>query len=358
MSTSTIAAAQEALDARARALGEILGADGPALLRERAEILGVEPQGTVSAGGTCRLLPARDGRWVAINLARRSDTELLAAWMSRAWDGPAWDAVADALTTMDAEPAVERAQLLGIPAAVAVAPPQTSIEPDVDTHDPVGRLDGVRVLDLSAMWAGPLCARLLGDLGATVTKVELRGRPDGARAGPPAFWRALNGEKEELVVDDATHLDAFLDGADVVVTSARARAIDQLGLDLPRRVDERGLVWAAITGYGLVGPWRERVAFGDDAAVAGGLAVAAGGPKSPVFVGDAPADPLTGLAAAVAAARAVSTRQGTIADLALRDVVADAIAPLYHRSSAREPAVDEPDTSGSNASREVARCRG
>lgn len=351
MLASPVADAQRVLDEHARALGRVIGVDGPALLRERAEILGIEPCATVSAGGTCRLLPARDGRWVAMNLARRSDIDLLAAWMSSTWDGPVWDAVERALRTMDAEPAVERAQLLGIPTALAVPPPLPPAPPaaEADARSATAtrldgtRLDGVRVLDLSALWAGPLCARLLGGLGATVTKVELAGRPDGARAGPPAFWRALNGHKEERVVE-ATELGALLDEADVVVTSARARAIEQLGLDLTRRVGERGLVWVAITGYGLTGAWRDRVAFGDDASVAGGLAVAAGGIDAPVFVGDAPADPLTGLTAAVAAARAVTTGQGTLIDAALRDVVADATSSQYHRTTTSDPSTRRPST--------------
>jgi hypothetical protein len=337
MRPPTVAAAQAVLDARARTLGDAVGADGPALLRERAELLGVEPQGTISAGGTCRLLPARDGRWVAMNLARRSDTDLLAAWMGADWDGPVWDAVERALAGMTADHAADRAQLLGIPAAVAVAAPPTpdqatpdQLPPDQPQADQMAsRLDGTRVLDLSAMWAGPLCARLLGDLGATVTKVELRGRPDGARAGPPAFWRALNGAKRERIVDTAAELGALVDDADVVITSARARALEQLGLDLAHHVYERALVWVAITGYGIGGAWRDRVAFGDDAAVAGGLAVAAGGLDAPVFVGDAPADPLAGLAAAGRARRAVAAARGSIIDVALRDVVAGAIASQY-----------------------------
>ena len=145
------------------------------------------------------MLRAGDGRWVALNLARRADIELLGAWMGRDWDEPVWDAVADALGAMPAEGAVERAQLLGIPAAVAVPAP-----------DPVpqqwgsGRsadLGGIRVVDLSALWAGPLCTRLLGELGATVVKVEHVQRPDGARAGPPEFWNLLNGAKESLMLD-------------------------------------------------------------------------------------------------------------------------------------------------------------
>ena len=180
------------------------------------------------------------------------------------------------------------------------------------------------MLDCSALWAGPLCARLLADGGAQVSKVELVGRPDGARAGHPEFWRRLNGDKREVTVErDA--LPGLLEGVDVVVTSARPRAIEHLGLDLARRVHDDGLLWISITGYGFESEWRDRVAFGDDAAVAGGLAVAAGGPDAPVFVGDAPADPLAGLHAACAALHLVDEGSGGIVDVSLRDAVAQAV---------------------------------
>jgi len=302
----------------------MLGVDGPALLRERVEILGISAEGTVSAGGTCRLLRSRDGRWVAINLARRADVELLAAWMGREWEGPPWDAVASHLATVDAEPAVERAQLLGIPAAVAVASPR---EPHPARITPGGgrrRRGAPVVLDCSALWAGPLCGRVLAERGAHVRKVELAGRPDGARRGPPELWRRLNGAKEELTIspDD---LPALVDDADVVVTAARPRAIEPLGLGLASRVRDDGLVWVSITGYGYDGSWRDRVAFGDDAAAAGGLAVEAGGREAPVFVGDAPADPIAGLHAAVAASACLDERRGAFIDVSMCDGVAAAL---------------------------------
>jgi crotonobetainyl-CoA:carnitine CoA-transferase CaiB-like acyl-CoA transferase len=297
---------------------------------ERAEILGIAPQGVVSAGGTCRLLPARDGRWVALNLARRADTDLLAAWMGRAWDGAVWDVVAEHLLATDAEDAVERAQLLGVPAAVATDPPSeaATIRPVRMVREAAGRGRGEPVVvDLSALWAGPLCARLLGERGARVRKVEFAGRPDGARAGPPEFWDRLNGGKEDVVLDRSGSgsdgqgaLGALLDDADVVVTAARPRAVAGLGLGLDRRVRDRGLVWVSITGYGFSGAWSDRVAF------AGGLAVAAGGRDAPVFVGDAVADPLAGMHAAVAAIDCLEDGVGAVVDVSMRDCVGHALA--------------------------------
>lgn len=327
---------EAAIDASATRLGAELGVDGAALVRERQVLLGIEPAGVVSAGGTCRLLRGSD-RWFALNLARTDDVDAVAAWMAREWEPPVWDAVTEAAAAMPAQAAVERAQLLGIPAAVAIAPEEyegTSVV--VDADEAAGR--GARgvpplVVDLSALWAGPLCAKLLGiALDARVVKVEHLARPDGARAGPPAFWRSLNGGKEERHLDFTTatgraELAELLAAARVIVTAARPRALAHLGLD-PAHHAGRGAVWVSITGYGSTGPRADWVAFGDDAAVAGGAAVAAGGPDAPVFVGDAVADPLAGLAAAVVARRLVRSRRAGIVDVAMAGVVNRALRIL------------------------------
>ncbi len=336
ISCSAYAGAEAALDAAADRLGARLGVDGPGILRERSAILGIAPQGTVSAGGSARLLLAGDGTWVAVNLARRSDVDLLAAWVEHDWDGAPWDVVAAHLRAADSTPAVERAQLLGIPAARAVAAPEPGRATPVRVRGAVrrtraGRSRAPLVIDLSALWAGPLCTHLLRLHGARVVKVELAGRPDGARRGDPRFWEHLNAGKELVTLDradtdQAAALEALLDAADVVVTGARPRAVQQLGLDLERRVRAHGLIWASITGYGYAGAWHERVAFGDDAAVAGGLAVAAGGLHAPVFVGDAPADPLAGLHAAGAVLECLEQQRGAFLDASMCAAVGDAVA--------------------------------
>lgn len=283
----------------------------------------------MSAGGSCHLVKADDG-WFAMNLARADDRDAVAAWMGREWDGPLWDGVADAAASMSATDAVDRAQLLGIPAAVAIAP-EEFMGPTVSVDDEGGgRWTGAEprplVVDLSALWAGPLCARLVGaGLDARVVKVEHVARPDGARSGPPAFWRSLNGHKEERHLDFSTatgraELADLLSRARVVVSAARPRALAQLGLD-PAEHAARGAVWVSITGYGRAGLHADWVAFGDDAAVAGGVAVAAGGPDAPVFAGDAVADPLSGLAGAVVAVRLVKARRAGVVDVAMAGVV-------------------------------------
>jgi hypothetical protein len=331
---TTAQAVEAALDAAARVHATPLGADGPARLRERMEILGIAPAGPASAGGTCRLLPAADGRWVAVNLARRDDVELLAAWMGHDWDGPVWDAVAGALAGTDAVAAVDRAQLLGIPAAVAVAPGEYVGAPAVTVVPVPGEAPpaGAPVVDLSSLWAGPLCAGLVGDaLSRPVLKVESAQRPDGARRGAPEFWARLNGGKDEVTVDlDSAagrgRLHELVHGAAVVVAASRPRAFVHLGID-PVEVARGGTVWVSITGYGWSGPDQDRVAFGDDAAVAGGAAVAAGGSEGPVFVLDAVADPLSGLAAARTAVETVERAgAGAFVDVCMAGAVNGALA--------------------------------
>jgi len=258
------------------------------------------------------------------------------AWIGRDLDEPVWDAVTAHAATITAAEGVALAQLLGVPAAVTVAPEEfEGPSVVVDAHDvPVGspRDPIPTVVDLSALWAGPLCARLVGAaLGARVLKVEHIGRPDGARAGPPAFWRSLNSAKEERHLDLGTttgraELTAVLAQAKVIVSAARPRALAHLGLD-PAAYSARGAVWVSITGYGLTGDRADWVAFGDDAAVAGGLAVVGGTYEAPEFVGDAVADPLAGLAAAVVAVRLARARRAGVVDVSMAGVVNRAVFP-------------------------------
>ena len=106
----------------------------------------------------------------------------------------------------------------------------------------------------------------------------------------------------------------------MVIEGSRPRALTRLGIDPHEIVAAHpGAVWVAITAYGRTGPRRQWVGFGDDAAAAGGL-VQWGADGTPGFVGDAVADPLTGLVAAALVARAVRDGGGVVIDLALREV--------------------------------------
>ncbi|MDT5126655.1 MAG: hypothetical protein QOH54_2299, partial [Mycobacterium sp.] len=179
------------------------------------------------------------------------------------------------------------------------------------------------VADMSSMWAGPRCAQILAWAGATVVKVESKVRPDGTRLGPTAFFGWMNGGKLSYAADfdDPSSLRALLAAADVVITSSRPAALARRGLgpgDVPAR---DGRVWLRITGHGADGDLGNLVAFGDDAAVAGGLVGRSA--DGPVFCADAVADPLTGLHAALAVAESLARGGGELIDVAMAAVAAN-----------------------------------
>ena len=327
---------------RAR-MSELQTIAGHALLGERAAIAKLSRRGTVSPGGACHLLRCQDG-WIAVNLARADDVALLPAWLEdggfdpRASLASAREAVERAVRTRSVGALVERAAMLGLPvaeAAESVAPPDSPIRIAARGARSERRRDAAPVVvDLSALWAGPLCAHLLELAGARVIKIESTRRPDGARRGPVEFYDLLNAGKESVALDFESlegrrALGAFIERADIVVESSRSRALAALGLDAREFVERTpGLVWASITGYGLRPPDCDRVAFGDAAGAAAGLAMALAAQTDgvPVFCGDAIADPLAGLHAAVAALASWHSGEARLVEITLRDVAAHASA--------------------------------
>jgi crotonobetainyl-CoA:carnitine CoA-transferase CaiB-like acyl-CoA transferase len=183
-------------------------------------------------------------------------------------------------------------------------------------------LRGLLVADLSAMWAGPLCGQLLARVGATVVKVESITRPDGARSGPPAFFNWMNSGKLSYVADfdEPSGLLKLLEAADVVIESSRPSALSLRGLGPADVTSRDGRVWLRVTGHGTEGERANWVAFGDDAAVSGGLV--GGIDSAPAFCGDAIADPLTGLHAAVAVAASLRRGGGDLIEMSMAAVAA------------------------------------
>ena len=303
--------------------------DGAALLGERGAYLGLRRRGPISPGGSCHLLRAADG-WIAVNLPRPDDRALLPAWMEEEDEetGPEpWRLVASHVAKRRVVDLAARARLLGL--AVAQAGPPRGVAPPwfrVAARGAWRKRSRPLVLDLSALWAGPLCGRLLGLAGARVVKVECVRRPDGARYGSARFYEALNAEKESVALDLRTPrgvgcLRRLLQHADVVIENARPRALAQLDIDAGMFADE-GLVWVSITGYGRREPEAHWTAYGDDAAAASGLAAATGDPDAPLFCGDAIADPLAGIHAALAALAQWRSGEGALLEISLRDVTA------------------------------------
>jgi hypothetical protein len=328
------------------AAGAELGiADAAALLGERAAIYGFTRHGRVSCGGGARLLRARDA-WVAVALPRPVDRDAIPAWLGiDPPGGDPWPPVAAAVADAEARPLAAQARLLEVPCTVLGEHPAAPA-PTVATHVASGPSPpgDPLVVDLSALWAGPLCAQLLGP---DVVKVEDPRRPDGSRHAPAALLDVLNGGKRSVAIhlgsaDGRRDLARLLRAADVIVSSSRPRAFEALGVDVDAVLAASPTVWVAVTAHGWHGAGRDRVGFGDDAAVAGGLV--APGPR---FASDAVADPLTGVLAAHAARAALVQGGSWLIDAPLAraaayaqslaappDAAADAAPPRARRPAA------------------------
>ena len=304
--------------------------DGARLLSERAAFTGHRRRGAVSAGGACRLLPTADG-WAAVSCARPDDVALLGALAGEDPGEDPWPAVTRWLRGHTGADLAQRAAMLGVAAAPvgcgAVAPAAVRPGAPGQPHSPGAPrpLEGLLLADFSALWAGPLCARLLGLAGARVVKVETPWRPDGARRGNAAFYRLLHAGHRCVVLDPRTSggrdaMAALVHAADIVIESSRPRALARFGLDAEAAA-AAGTTWVSITAHGRAS---DRVGFGDDVAAGSGL-VARDPDGSPLFCGDAIADPLTGLTAAVLAACAPAG--GALLDISMSDVAAAALGP-------------------------------
>jgi len=194
-----------------------------------------------------------------------------------------------------------------------------------------GALDGLRVIDLTRVVAGPLCAQMLGDLGADVAKVERRGDGDDLRAlGPPfvqgsedsTYFVSLNRNKRSVSVDfakpeGAAILKRMAAQADVLIENFRPGTLARYGLgyeDL-RAVNPR-LIYCSVTGFGQSGPYAGRSGYDFVAQAMAGLmevtgeadGMPGGGPQR---VGVPVADMFTGFAATVSILAALRHRDAT-----------------------------------------------
>lgn len=294
--------------------GRAFGVDPYALLRRD---LRLQLPNRWSSNRCCQLVETADG-WIAVNLAREDDGDAVPAWLETEAGPDPWHLVQELAGGRATADWLDRAALLGLP--VAAVGEATEQQPSL--LKPVNSVSSSSVVDLSALWAGPLCGGLLAEVGFAVTKIEDPNRPDPTSGATPEHHRRLNGRKRLITMplNDIGLLEAIAD-ARVLITSARPQALARLGLT-PDNLFERNpsLVWVAITAHGFHGDAAIRVGFGDDCAAAGGLVGSDDG--APRFLGDALADPLTGLRAARLALAAVTEGQAGIIDVALAPTAA------------------------------------
>lgn len=207
-------------------------------------------------------------------------------------------------------------------------------------------LEGIVVLDLSRILAGPYCTMMLGDLGAEVIKVERPGTGDDTRTwGPPfaggesAYYLSVNRNKRSLTLN-LTHPEGKRIGrelarkSDALVENFSPGVAEKLGMgwDELRRINPR-LIYCSITGYGPDGPYRDRTGYDMVVSAVGGLMGITGEEAGgPVKVGVAITDVTTGIMAQGAIVTALFHREktglGQKIDLSLLETQVAALANI------------------------------
>ena len=226
--------------------------------------------------------------------------------------------------------------------------PWQASKPERDPATPAGPLEGVRIVDLTAFWAGPAATHLLAAFGAEVIKVESIQRPDGIRYSGAMrkdvddWWEygwvfhAMNTNKRSVTLDLGSEegrrlFTKLAAGADVVIENFSPRVMDHFGLtaDVLLKVNPQ-LVVARMPAFGLDGPWRERVGFAPTMEQIAGLAWVTGLPDAPPVAPRGACDPLAGVHAAFAVLAALNfaerTGSGQQVELPMLETVLNATA--------------------------------
>lgn len=221
---------------------------------------------------------------------------------------------------------------------------ESDTEPELDGLP----LAGVRIVDLTAFWAGPAATHLLAAFGADVVKIESVQRPDGIRysggmrTDVDDWWEygwvfhAMNTNKRSVTLDLGSEqgrrlFTELVSGADVVIENFSPRVMEQFGLtdDVLREVNPK-LVFARMPAFGVEGPWRERVGFAPTMEQIAGLAWVTGLPDAPPVTPRGACDPLAGVHAAFAVLAALNfaerTGTGQLVELPMLETVLNATA--------------------------------
>lgn len=228
------------------------------------------------------------------------------------------------------------------PAASSIAPDDFGISPTATSAG------GAHVVDLTSMWAGPLCTELLGRSGADVHKVSSAARPDGLVGTP--MYDELNAHKTAVDLDlrfpaGRQSLDELLGSADLLVTSLSPRALANLEL-LPSQLCARHprLRTLAITAFEPDSPERDWIAYGTGVHAVSGLGWLGDEPQAPAY---SYPDPLAGLKAA----RVAADQLAGAAPQHTRVSLAGAVAPLASRAFCSSAAAFAAPAAGSDGDR-------
>lgn len=207
----------------------------------------------------------------------------------------------------------------------ASTPPPAVERGGDDSRSPARPFEGLRIVDLTAFWAGPVVTSFFADLGADVIKVESTKRPDGMRfvgaTGNQPLWEwsevfhGVNPGKRSITLDlDAEEgramLGRLLESADVLAENASVRVLENFGLGFEKlHARYPRLILLRMPAWGLEGPWRDRPGFAANIEQAAGIAWMTGYPELP-FVPQC-CDPIGGIHAAFGLMAALEMRRRT-----------------------------------------------
>lgn len=205
-----------------------------------------------------------------------------------------------------------------------------------------GPLSGVTVLDVTRVVAGPYCAMMLADLGATVIKIENPKDPDYTRTFPPlidegeerasAFYAQYNRNKQGLSIDLRSEegkalFKRLVRKADILIENFRPGVMDRLGLGYEvLKLENPRLVYAAISGFGRSGPNSNRPGYDNSGQASGGLWSMNGYPGQPpvrvgTIIGDLSASLYAAIGTLAALREAERTGIGQVVDISQQDAV-------------------------------------
>jgi len=198
-----------------------------------------------------------------------------------------------------------------------------------------GPLDGLRVIELGQLIAGPFCGQLLGDLGADVIKVEPPGAGDAMRAwgqGKPVWWPVIARNKRCITLDLRREtgqgiLRDLTAKADILVENFRPGTLEKWGLGPDvLHAGNPGLIIVRVSGFGQTGPYAGRAGYGSIGEAMGGMRYLAGEPDRPpsrvgLSIGDALAATFGCVGALAALEHRRRTGRGQIVDSAIYEAV-------------------------------------
>jgi crotonobetainyl-CoA:carnitine CoA-transferase CaiB-like acyl-CoA transferase len=218
------------------------------------------------------------------------------------------------------------------------------IMPEKDSEYPKA-LDGIKVIDLTRVLAGPFCTMLLADMGAEVIKLEVPDRGDDSRSFPPfkdgqsGYFMNFNRNKKSIVLDfkqpsDVKRFLRIVKSMDVLVENFRPGTMEKIGLGYERlrQVNDQ-IIYASISGFGQTGPYKSRPGYDIIGQAMGGIMGITGWPDGPpTRTGTAIADVLSALFCTIGILSALHARRvhgkGQRIDIAIVDSVVASLGAL------------------------------